>query len=277
VASTAALASALNTDTLPAQRTAPIADHADAVLPARPGVRPRVAVASGDAALPKSADAAAQQQLLPIEDRSNGSAAIESEFLRTAAALDVRGAPAARSEPIPGTPLSLSAALSAGAALGTSATPATFTLGHAQVGTPVGAHGFNDDFSQRVLMLAGQRVQSAEIALTPADLGPITVSMELRGQEASLVFGAAQSATRLAIEDALPRLREMFQTHGLHLVDAHVGAQVGHQNRREGGAGSPHDTRSAPDARSAPIGEAGASAASATVLSRTNRLIDVRV
>ncbi|MFN3566679.1 MAG: flagellar hook-length control protein FliK, partial [Burkholderiaceae bacterium] len=95
--------------------------------------------------------------------------------------------------------------------------------------TPVLHPGFGEDLANRVVFLAGERVQSAEIALTPADLGPLTVTIEMRGHEAQLFFGAAHAATRAAIEDALPRLREMFAGSGLQLADA----QVGDHGRRE--------------------------------------------
>ncbi len=101
--------------------------------------------------------------------------------------------------------------------------PQTYSIAHAKIATPVLHPGFGDDLANRVVFLAGQRVQSAEIALTPADLGPLAVTIELRGQEAHLFFGAAHATTRAAIEDALPRLREMFAGSGLQLADAQIG------------------------------------------------------
>lgn len=99
----------------------------------------------------------------------------------------------------------------------------TYSIAHAKIATPVLHPGFGEDLANRVVFFAGQRVQSAQIALTPTDLGPLSVAIELRGQEAQLFFGAAHAATRAAIEDALPRLREMFAGSGLQLADAQVG------------------------------------------------------
>ncbi len=200
-----------------------------------------------------------------------------------------RSSAAARAD---NTPLSLSAALSGVPASGLNpaglipaSAPTTFSIAHAQIKTEVGAYGFAEDFSQRVVMLAGQRVQSAEIALTPSDLGPISVSMQMRGQEASLVFGATHSATRAALEDALPRLREMFQANGLHLVDAHVGAQLGHSGQRQThtdgqAAGSNQNHGRGAMNTLAPIGGAGgvrSDAAAGVSSTLSTRLIDVRV
>lgn len=189
-------------------------------------------------------------------------------------------------------PLSLSAALAnppvhAAHALASSLSPTTtFSIGHAQVKTGVGAYGFAEDFSQRVVMLANQRVQSAEIALTPSDLGPVSVSLEMRGQEASLVFGAAQTATRAAIEDALPRLREMFQAQGLHLVDAQVSTQLSQHGQREaygqnagqsqGGGTAHHQARGHASTGLEGIGAAG-DGSTPRIIGQSNRLIDVHV
>ena len=270
VAVAPALAPTVDSSTRPVLRSSPLDETGTDAVSTRPTPRaPRVVDgrAGGATASKEARDPA--QQLLPIDVRPAEPAA-ESGFAGLAAALDVRG-PAARAEPHASTPLSLSAAL----ATSPVNTPATYTIAHTQVGTAVGERGFGDDFSQRVMMLAGQRVQFAEIALTPADLGPISVTVDVRGQDASLVFGAAQSATRLAIEDALPRLREMFQAHGLHLVDAHVGAQLGHHGRRDGAATDAERGRSGSRAA---FGPAHTSAATESVVQvHSNRLIDVRV
>jgi flagellar hook-length control protein FliK len=100
------------------------------------------------------------------------------------------------------------------------------------VPTPVGVAAFTEDFSQRIALITRGRVHSAELSLTPADLGPVTVSIEVRGNEATLVFGATHEATRAAITDALPRLREMLDAQGLQLADAYVGGQAGDASQR---------------------------------------------
>jgi len=101
----------------------------------------------------------------------------------------------------------------------------TYSIAHAAVGAPVGTSAFASELSQRVVVFAGQKVQRAEIAVTPAELGPISVSIEVRGQEATLAFAASSHATRAAIEDALPRLRDMLAAHGLQLAGTHVGSE----------------------------------------------------
>jgi flagellar hook-length control protein FliK len=265
---------------LPAHHGATVIDG-DASAPVRNMPRaPRLAEAPGSA----SAKFGAEAQLADhaLHERSTA----EADKL-PASALEFRTALPARSEALNAPPLSLSAALAAGAppawSAGQNLAP-TYSIAHAQVAAPVGSPLFAEDFSQRIVVLAGQRVQSAQIALTPSDLGPISVSMEVRGQDASLLFGAAQATTRAAIEDALPRLREMFQAQGLHLVDAHVGMQLGHQAPRDGsgGTGTARQGRAAFTERAAIDGVAGDgkaadAAAGRSLVARSDRLVDVRV
>jgi flagellar hook-length control protein FliK len=119
-------------------------------------------------------------------------------------------------------PANAAAAASAG---GAAALPAYAPDGHAHVPTPVGQPGFAQDFSDKVLVLARGGVQTAQISLDPAGLGPVGVSIQLHGHEATLAFTAAHEATRNALEEALPRLREMFASSGIQLSDATVGGR----------------------------------------------------
>jgi len=142
------------------------------------------------------------------------------------------------------------------------------------IATAVGQSGFAQDLGHRVLMLVSGQVKSAELALTPAELGPVRVSIELRGHDASISFVAAAAATRLALEDALPRLREMFAQQGLNLLDTNIGAQAGHQGGNSyGQAGAEPDGRRNDNAAS--VAAHPAAAAPAAGHHRPTRLIDV--
>lgn len=116
--------------------------------------------------------------------------------------------------------------------------PSAPSLPATPLSTPPGQPGFAQELGQRLVMMAQGPVKSAQIALNPADLGPVEVRLELRGQEASLVMNAAHPATRAAMEEALPRLREMFAAQGLELGQAQVGTQSGGQTHDPSG-GSP--------------------------------------
>ena len=77
----------------------------------------------------------------------------------------------------------------------------------------------------------------------------------MNGDQASVQFGAAHADTRNALENALPRLREMFASQGLSLADANVSREPPRQQQNS----TPHPSTSS----SSFGGEEGASAVSA--------------
>jgi len=149
----------------------------------------------------------------------------------------------------------------------------SMTVAYAGVAAPLGHPAFANDLSHRILMFAGQRVQSAELSVTPNELGPISVSIEVRGQEAAMQFSAAHAATRAAIEDAMPRLREMLAAQGLHLTQADVGD---HSQRDAGSTPGGNGGRPREGSNAARAGAAG-SQDTGPVLARRVGLIDIRV
>ena len=94
-----------------------------------------------------------------------------------------------------------------------------------KVSAPVGSPAFNDELSGKVTWLANQGIQSASVQLSPEHLGPVSVHISVQDGTASVSFNAAHADTRAALEQALPRLREMFATNGLTLSDANVSHQ----------------------------------------------------
>ena len=103
--------------------------------------------------------------------------------------------------------------------------PARGAAAIAHVQAPVGSPAWAGDMSQRVVMLARSDMQSAQITLNPAHLGPIEVRLSIAGGEATAVFSSAHSDVREALETALPRLREMFASAGIQLGQTQVNAQ----------------------------------------------------
>jgi len=106
---------------------------------------------------------------------------------------------------------------------------------------PLGDGQWNNSFGQRIAWAVGQGVQSASLAMNPEELGPVTVQIAVRDDEASLRFNAAHGLTRDAIEAALPRLREMLQAGGLSLgqvdISADAQARAGQQDTQQPGHG----------------------------------------
>jgi flagellar hook-length control protein FliK len=92
---------------------------------------------------------------------------------------------------------------------------------------------WSKDFGEHVIRLAMKGEPSAEIHLNPPDWGPIRVSIEMNGTDASLRFLADHPHTREALEGALPRLREIFAANSLTVSDANVSDQSLSQHSAE--------------------------------------------
>ncbi len=76
-------------------------------------------------------------------------------------------------------------------------------------------------------MLVSRNVRGAELRLSPAELGPVQVQISLDDNVAKVAFTAGHAVTREALEQALPRLREMFADQGVTLGEASVSDQRG--------------------------------------------------
>jgi flagellar hook-length control protein FliK len=94
-----------------------------------------------------------------------------------------------------------------------------------KVSSPVGSTAFNDEVGGKVTWMASQKVQSASLQITPEHMGPVEVRISMQDGATSVAFSANHADTRAALEQALPRLREMFATQGLTLSDASVSQQ----------------------------------------------------
>lgn len=88
-------------------------------------------------------------------------------------------------------------------------------------------HGdnFDDELGTRMSWLADQKIGHAHIKLSPAELGPVEVRLHLNGDQVNASFSSAQPEVRQALENSLPRLRDMLGQHGFQLGQADVGQQ----------------------------------------------------
>jgi flagellar hook-length control protein FliK len=91
-------------------------------------------------------------------------------------------------------------------------------------------------------MVAGKE-QSATLTLNPPDMGPMQVVLSVTNDQATVSFTAAQPEVRQALENAMPKLREMMSENGIALGNASVNegsadqrqAQQGEKSRGQGG------------------------------------------
>lgn len=91
-----------------------------------------------------------------------------------------------------------------------------------QLRSAVGTHQWATELGNNLTLMASKDTQSATLYMTPADLGPVQVRIETNKDQASVWFTADRAETRSALEQSLPRLREMFTAQGMSLTDAGV-------------------------------------------------------
>ncbi|SCZ84304.1 flagellar hook-length control protein FliK [Nitrosomonas mobilis] len=93
-----------------------------------------------------------------------------------------------------------------------------------------------DEFSQKVTWLATERLQTAELKLHPAHLGPIEVLLKISNeqgiQQLTAQFTSQNPLVRETIEANLLRLREAMAESGITLTDTSVGADTPRQDAR---------------------------------------------
>ena len=123
---------------------------------------------------------------------------------------------------------------------------------------PVHSAAFAPELAERVTLLAVDGVQTAQLELNPAEMGPVQIDIVVDAGRAEITFQAAQADTRQALERALPDLAGALREQGLTLAGGGV-FQQSHQGnpsdsaddegRRSGNAGvRGTSSRSAPDA-----------------------------
>ncbi len=104
------------------------------------------------------------------------------------------------------------------------------------VNTPVGSNRWSEDLGQKITWMASGSQQSAELHLNPPDLGPLNVVLHVSGDQATAMFTSPHAAVRDAVEQALPKLREMLAGNGIMLGNASVNDQ-GRQSGQNGFSG----------------------------------------
>lgn len=90
---------------------------------------------------------------------------------------------------------------------------------------------WNNALGERAVMLAAQNSRVAEIKLDPPELGSLSVRVQVNQDQVSINFTSPHAHVRDAVEQSLPRLREMFAEQGLALQDS----SVSDQSSRESG------------------------------------------
>jgi flagellar hook-length control protein FliK len=100
---------------------------------------------------------------------------------------------------------------------------------------------FDDGLGARVTWMAEQRIDHAQIRVSPEALGPIDVRLQMDGHRVNAQFHAANADVRQALESGMDRLRDMLGRQGMELGQAQVGSgsRQGSDGRGTGTSGSP--------------------------------------
>ena len=85
--------------------------------------------------------------------------------------------------------------------------------------------------SERVMWSANQKVQTASIQLDPPELGSLQVKLNISHDQVSVSFTSPHAHVRDALEQSLPRLREMMAEQGLNLGESAVNDQSSSQDQ----------------------------------------------
>ncbi|MGX5915152.1 flagellar hook-length control protein FliK [Aliidiomarina sp. Khilg15.8] len=91
---------------------------------------------------------------------------------------------------------------------------------------------------ERIAVMFNSRTQAAEIRLDPPDLGRMQIRVNLNQEQASINFQVSNPQAREALEQSMPRLRELLAENGIQLADSNVSEQ---KSGGEGSAGTGSD------------------------------------
>jgi flagellar hook-length control protein FliK len=135
------------------------------------------------------------------------------------------------------------------------------------IATPAFQPGWHEEAAHRIAALTVRGAERAELRLHPAELGPVELRIDVRDGEASVAIVATNAATRDALEQALPALRELLAQQNIALGEASV--QDGRPEQAPSREQAPRGQR---ESASEPARTVDAPAVTAV---RARRLVDV--
>lgn len=232
----------------------PAAPDLSALLTALAGLMPQVSSQAAVDPQPQAAEPAAAElpalaavtaspvaatQALPAQEADASVAAAIPPAVQAASRPDVPAVPSAQPEAVAAdvqTPVATVEQAQPAAQTHVAAPPAhAAPNGDApavvRVDTPVGGRGWDAEVGQKIVLLANRQESRAELTLTPPQLGRVEVTISVSGDQTSAAFVSASPAAREALEQALPRLREILAEAGITLGQASVNAESPRQDR----------------------------------------------
>lgn len=102
----------------------------------------------------------------------------------------------------------------------------------------VGSTDWGEAMAGRITLMVNQKISAARIHINPPELGPIEVRVNLNHDQASVQFTSPSAQVRDALEQSIPRLRDMLENAGFSLADSGVNDQSQQGFEQRGGSGS---------------------------------------
>lgn len=92
----------------------------------------------------------------------------------------------------------------------------------AEISTAFGRPAWSQAMGKQILMMVNQNIGTAEIRLNPAHLGPIEILIDMSEERVNVSMNSRHAVVREAMEQALPKLREMLEENGFSLADTDI-------------------------------------------------------
>jgi flagellar hook-length control protein FliK len=90
----------------------------------------------------------------------------------------------------------------------------------------------------RVMYQLNQKIQTAEVKITPEDLGTVQIKVNLQQEQLSVQFVVQQANAKELLEQQMPKLKELLQQQGLQLSESQVEQRQANERRQS------HDEKS---------------------------------
>ena len=81
---------------------------------------------------------------------------------------------------------------------------------------------WSQGLGKQILWMVNQNISSAELRLNPAHLGPIELLIDMSDDQVNVSLSSRHAVVREAMEQALPKLREMLDANGLNLAETDI-------------------------------------------------------
>ncbi|MEW6983237.1 flagellar hook-length control protein FliK [Colwelliaceae bacterium 6471] len=81
---------------------------------------------------------------------------------------------------------------------------------------------FSNAVKEKVMVMINQKLQQVDIQLDPPELGNVSVRVNLQGEQAAVNFIVQNQQAKDALEQNMPRLREMLAEKGVDVGDANI-------------------------------------------------------